>query len=398
MPENYSNFKRYFPALLNNSALSYLDSASSSQVHESAIEAINNYLSNGHGNPHRGMYAWSESAESIVSKCREQVASLLSTTDRNIAFTSGTTESINLIANSFIDQISEEQSILVTEMEHHANLLPWQRLAKNTGATLKYLPIKEDGTLDFTNLETVLANNCAVFAFTHQSNVLGTVNPIKAMLDLANKMGVVTVIDGAQAVAHHSINLQDLDCDYYAFSAHKLYGPSGVGVLYAKSPNEVEPLKMGGGIVNRVTMSENVLRDGILKLEAGSPNMVGLAGFSATLYSIKDWRLEEITANEKRLVSKLLKAIAQYSDIKVISNNESPNIVSFTSTRYHSHDIATVLAENGVCVRAGHHCAQPCLNALAVKHCVRVSVAAYNDDADIEKFLQALSQVEKLLN
>ena len=255
-----SHWKQKFPALTNHD-IAYLDTASSCQLPAEVIQSISHYLQNGHGNPHRGMYPWSEKAEQIAQQCRKRVARLLSCNEQKIAFTKSTTESINIVANSLRDKLNAQHTIIVTQMEHHANLLPWQRLCQQTGAQLKLLPLKPNGELDLTNLSQWLSDNCALFAFTHVSNVIGTINPVHQMVQMAKQNNVPTLIDGAQAIAHQPVNITEIDCDYYAFSGHKLYAAGGIGVLYARNPQSIEPLLVGGGIVNRVTDNQYHLID-----------------------------------------------------------------------------------------------------------------------------------------
>ncbi|WP_168204283.1 aminotransferase class V-fold PLP-dependent enzyme [Aliikangiella coralliicola] len=390
-----NHWKNLFPAL-TNSNIAYLDSASSCQVPEVVIDAVSQYLREGHGNPHRGMYSYSENAEAIFNRCREKVANFLNCQSTKIAFTKGTTESINLVANSLQNKINSDDTILVTQMEHHANLLPWQRLSEQTGARLNLLPVTQNGELKLDNLDNFLADNCAIFAFTHCSNVIGTSNPINQLVSAAKKHHVATLIDGAQAVAHNKVDVLDLDCDFYAFSGHKIYSPGGIGVLYSRQPDSISPLLLGGGIVNRVTDSNYQLTDEITRFEAGSINMPGIVGLDAALDFMTELDIEKIAVHEIRLIDQIRKAI-EPTDYKIISHQKSKNIVSIASAQFHSHDIASILADEQVAIRAGHHCAQPCLSALGFKHCVRISVGLYNSEDDLNKLMEALEKVRSYL-
>lgn len=390
-----NHLKSHFPALFEKPT-AYLDSASSCQTPAAVIEAINQYLQNGHGNPHRGMYEFSEKADALVKSCRQAVAKFVHAEPEQIIFTSGTTEAINLVARSLETQIDHRHSVLVTELEHHANLLPWQRLCDRTGANLQILKINTDGELNLQSLEELLAKNCAIFAFTHLSNLTGYSPPIKKMLQLAKHYHVPTLIDGAQAVAHQKVNLQELECDYYAFSAHKLYGVSGTGVLFSRNPEQIEPLLLGGGIVNRVTDKNYQLVTDIHRFEAGSSNIIGIIGLVSALKFITQFSFAQIQQNEKALVSQLRDGLIN-TNYQVISHSQASNIVSVVHDQFHSHDIASILASEQVAVRAGHHCAQPYLTALKQKHCVRISFAMYNSPSDIEQCLNALNKVPKIL-
>ena len=389
------NIKQHFPALANSDYV-YLDSASSCQSPIQVINAISEYLIQGHGNPHRGMYNFSENAENLLNECRNKVANFINASPEQIIFTKSTTESLNLVAQSFREKLNEGDTLITSEMEHHANLLPWQRLQNLCGVRLKYIPINSAAELDTSELESDLADNCKLLTICHASNLLGTENPVEDIIRLAQARGVPVVIDGAQMVAHHKVDVKALNCDYYAFSAHKMYGPAGIGVLYAKDPNTLSPLLLGGGIVSRVSKDKYSLLSGSQRFEAGTPNMLGVAGFSAALDFVNQFQIAELNSYNQELIETTRGAIEQ-NGFKIISHPKSSNIVSFVHETFHSHDIATILSANNIAVRAGHHCAQPCLNALGYKQCVRVSTGSYNSMSDIERFSKALSLVSEHL-
>ncbi len=391
-----SPWKADFPALANK-PISYLDSAATCQVPTPVIQALSDYLSRGHGNPGRGLYRFSESASAILQTCRQKVADFVGANVEQIAFTKSTTESINLVAANLRNRLTTKDSILVTEMEHHSNLLPWQRLCQQTGARLHMLPLTQQGEFDLSGLANLLADNCRLFAFTHGSNVLGNHPPVEDFIQQAKKAGVPTLIDGAQAVAHTRLNLSELDCDYYAFSGHKLYAPGGSGLLYVKQPESIEPLLLGGGIVKKTTTTNYQLSEGITRLEAGSANLITLVGLSAALDYINKIGLENIIEYEQRLYADLLDKFQALDGYQIISHSHSKNLLSFVSAQFHCHDIASILSDHQVAVRAGHHCAQPCLNAIGVKHCVRASIGLYNDSQDINAFIGGLKEVTKIL-
>ncbi|WP_444997642.1 aminotransferase class V-fold PLP-dependent enzyme [Aliikangiella sp. IMCC44359] len=391
-----NQWKQLFPALADSNT-TYLDSASSCQLPSVVIDSITSYLQQGHGNPHRGMYSFSENAEQILSNCRQQIARFINAQIEQIIFTKGTTESINLVANSFRNRMTSAHSILVTELEHHANLLPWQQLCEQTGARLNYLPINSNGELVLEQLESYLADNCALFAFSHASNILGNLTPAKRLIQIAKKYHVPTLVDGAQCIAHHSVDITDLGCDYYAFSGHKIYAPSGIGALYALDPETLHPLLLGGGIVSKVTNNDYQLSPHITRFEAGSANMIGLVGLDAALKFLEPIEWLKIHAHEKQLINQIKQQLDQ-NIFKIISHPESSHLISIVSPNFHSHDIATVLANSRIAVRAGHHCAQPCLAALKAKHCVRISLGLYNDEADIHRLIEGLNKVPDYLN
>lgn len=401
-----SPWKADFPALAGKS-VTYLDSAATCQVPNSVIQALNDYLSNGHGNPGRGLHRLSENANRVLQACRLKVADFVGADVEQIAFTKSTTESINLVASSLRSTLTVKDSILVSEMEHHSNLLPWQRLCQQTGARLNILPLNQNGEFDLSRLQPLLADHCQLFAFTHGSNVLGNHPPIEFFIQQANLASVKTLVDGAQAVSHTKINLTDLGCDYYAFSGHKLYAPGGSGVLYCRQPDSLEPLLLGGGIVNKTSKTSYRLTNGITKLEAGSANLISLVGLSAALDYINQIGIENIIEYEKIIYNYLLDNISQLDDYQILSHPGSKNLISFHSRpdysrpgqsgQYHCHDIASILSDSQIAVRAGHHCAQPCLNAIGVKHCVRASLGLYNDSQDIDALIEGLKGVGEIL-
>ncbi len=391
-----SPWRADFPALADK-PISYLDSAATCQVPITVIQSINDYLSNGHGNPGRGLYRFSESANAIMQSCRDKVAEFVGANADQIIFTKSATESINMVAASLTNQLTKKDTILVTQMEHHSNLLPWQRLCRQTGATLNILPLTKLGEFDLSNLTEMLEDNCRLFAFTHGSNVLGNHPPVEQFISQAKLASVPSLIDGAQAVAHTALNLSELDCDYYAFSGHKLYAPGGSGLLYVKDKNTIEPLLLGGGIVTKTTISNYHLSDEISRFEAGSANLVAMVGLNAALDYIDDIGIDNIIQYESELFSYLTKEFQTLEDYQIISHAKSNSVLSFQSMDVHCHDVASILSEHNVSVRAGHHCAQPCLNAIGIKHCVRASIGLYNDSDDIDRLIKALRNVGEIM-
>lgn len=391
-----SLWKSHFPSL-NEVNSHYLDSAATTQVPQTVIDAVSEYLTNGSGNPGRGSYSQSEQATLAIKECRARIADFIDCESEQIILTKGTTESINLVANTFTQRLTPKDSILVTQLEHHANLLPWQRLCQQTGAKLNVLAIKPNGELDLNEYQNLLNENCRLVAFSHCSNVIGLTNPVELLSKLAKDANVLTLIDGAQAISHTSVNMKAYDCDFYVFSGHKIYASGGSGVLYAKNPETLEPLLLGGGIVKRVNSDNYSLLHGFQKLEAGSSNMVAITGLSTAIGFIQSIGMGKIAKYEKDLTSELYQAINKLDSYTIISHPESCSIVSFYHKNIHCHDVASILAESDISVRAGHHCAQPCVSALGVKHCVRASIGLYNDSNDIDILVENLVNLEKIL-
>jgi len=397
----HSPWKNDFPALNRSDSdhqITYLDSAATCQVPESVISAVTHYLRNGQGNAGRGMHGLSENATGIVDKCRTGVANFIGCQPEQIIFTKGATESINLVAASLRNQLTHQNSILVTELEHHSNLLPWQRLCEQTGAKLNVLTIDSQGNLDLKKLEQYLQEDCSIFAMTHCSNVLGNHPEVESLVSKANQFKVKTLIDGAQAISHTAIDLQLLSCDYYVFSGHKLYAPGGSGVLFCRDQGNLEPLLLGGGIVTKTTTQEYSLINTNARMEAGSANLVSLVGLSHAIEYVQSIGLEKIRHYETSLVKYLATSIQNKTNFRIISHPDSQSLVSFYHEKFHCHDVASLLAEKGIAVRAGHHCAQPCLQAIGIKHCVRASLGLYNDSFDVDRLIVNLQDVERVLS
>lgn len=390
-----SPWKPDFPAL-KSSEYAYLDSAATCQVPQPVIDAISNYLTNGHGNPGRGFHQFSHSASELLRQCRQKLGKFIGAQPEQIIFTKSTTESINLVAYSLRNKLNAEHSILVTNLEHHSNLLPWQRLSQQTGARLNILPIDTQGNLKLDRLDELLNDSCKLFAFSHGSNVLGNHPEILRLIEKSKQFNVPTLLDGAQFISHGNFDVSELDCDYYAFSGHKLYAPGGCGVLYAKNGEDLEPLLLGGGIVEKTNLSSYQLLRGNSRLEAGSANLVGVVGLLAAIEYLQSIGMKAIANHESRLMDYLKAQFNQLTNYRRVSHSTSKSILSFVSNEVHCHDIASLLAESNILVRAGHHCAQPCLNAVGVKHCVRVSLGMYNDSQDIDLLINGLRQVDKL--
>jgi cysteine desulfurase / selenocysteine lyase len=394
----HSPWKKDFPALRvtpDKARISYLDSAATCQVPQVVIDAVSSYLSNGQGNAGRGMHGLSENASARIDDCRNTVAEFIGCHTDQVIFTKGATESINLVAASLRAQLKPSDSILVTALEHHSNLLPWQRLSEQTGVRLNILPIDSEGNLNLENLEQLLQDDCQLLSMTHGSNVLGNHPNVEQLIKQAKGYGVKTLIDGAQAVSHLALNLAELGCDYYAFSGHKLYSAGGSGVLFCKDHTSLEPLLLGGGIVAKTTFDEYKLIESPSRLEAGSANLATLVGLATAIEYVNSIGLDKIQAHEQLIINYLKSEIKNKTQFKIISHPSSNSLVSFLHPTIHCHDVAAFLASKNVAVRAGHHCAQPCLSTIGVKHCARASVGLYNDFDDVDQLIEGLLLVER---
>lgn len=392
----YSPWRAYFPALRQE--VVYLDTAASSQLPANSIQAITDYLIQGHGNAHRGMHIFSEQANELYHQCKVAIAEYCHAGLANVVLTKSATESINLVANTFLKSLKPGELIITTELEHHANLLPWQRICDETGAELRVLPLLASGEVDDSQLPQWLDSNCRLFAFSQSSNVLATSIPVKKWVALAREAGVKTLIDGAQAIAHEPIDFADLDCDFYAFSSHKLYASTGIGVLLAKEVNQLAPLLLGGGIVDEVTSDTYTLMTGPQRLEAGSPNMVGVVSLLATLEFLASISFEAIQLHESELTQYAVRQLSQLDGVELLPRMKSDYpVISLVDKQHHSHDIISLLNMNNICIRAGNHCAQPLMKALGLSHCLRVSIGMYNDKSDIDTLISAWQEAQLIL-
>lgn len=397
--------KEDFPILKSNQLI-YLDNAATAQKPQSVIDSLVKFYSEQNSNVHRGIYKLSEDATQAFEKSRENIAKFINANTNEVFFTSGTTEGINIIAN-LIDHnefIDSNTSILVSVMEHHSNLLPWQQLARIREIPLLFNVITEDYKLDLEDLYKKIDDyKPQVIALTQASNVLGTINPIKEIIKKIRELSPlsIVVIDAAQSIAHLNIDVKDLDCDFLVFSAHKLYGPTGIGIVYAKSKilESMTPFKLGGGIVNKVTEDDVTFNESPNRFEAGTPNIAGALGLSAAIDYINSIGKEEIFIYEKDLANYALTQLKTVDGLKLYSPSDSVNnigVFSFTLYGIHSHDLAQILDESNICSRAGHHCAQILhREVLGISATLRVSLAFYNEKSDIDKLVEALETAKK---
>ena len=381
----------------------YLDSASTSQKPEFVIDAISSYYSSYAANIHRALYEIGEKATDKYEKVREKVKQFINVPDSHVViFTGGTTESINLIAYSWgSNNLSNGDQILITEMEHHSNIVPWQLLCSRSNASLNYIPIKKDGTLELGKLKENILPKTKLISLTHQSNVFGTINPLNNIIDEAKKIGAITVIDGAQAVPHIKVDIKKLGCDFYAFSGHKMLGPTGVGVLIARKNilEKIDPFMGGGEMINSVNMYESTWNEVPWKFEAGTPNIAQVIGLGAAIDYIQKIGIENIHQHEQELLHYGLDLLDQNKDVTLYGKADNRGaVIPFNLENIHPHDLAKFLDTDGICIRAGHHCAQPIMNKLGVSATARASFYLYNTKEDIEKLVESINKTVRIFS
>ncbi len=395
-----------FPILarhVNGHPLVYLDSAASSQRPRAVIEAVDHYETHCHANVHRGVHALSQAATDAFEGARERVRRFLNARSvKEIIFTRGTTEAINLVANAWArPRLGPGDEILITWLEHHANIVPWQMVCAATGATLKVAPIDERGELRFEAWEALLSPRTRLVAVAHVSNALGTVLPVARIVKAAHARGVPVLLDGAQAVPHGGADVQALDCDFYAFSAHKLYGPTGIGVLYGREAllREMPPWQGGGDMILSVSFEGTTYNDLPWKFEAGTPNISGAVGLGAAIDYLETLGPGAVHAHEQRLLAKATAAALGIPGLRVIGTaTDKAAVLSFTVEGIHPHDLGTILDHEGVAIRTGHHCAMPVMDFFGIPATARASFACYNDDADIERLIRALHTAREVFS
>ena len=391
-----SKVKSDFP-IFNNSDLIYLDNASTSQKPQAVLDTINSVYTKSNANVHRALYSLGTEATEKYEDSRKKIANFIgAASEKEIIFTSGATESLNLLAYSLSSDLCPEDEILISEMEHHSNIIPWQRLAKKTGAKIQYIPITIGGELDLSEVNNLFNSNTKIVSITHVSNVLGTINPIKKISSMAHQYGAVLIIDGAQGAAHKKINVKDLGCDFYAFSGHKMLGPTGSGVLWGKLNllDRMEPFMSGGEMIDKVTMTSATWNEVPYKFEAGTPNFIQAIGLGAAVEYLESIGMDQITDHEKELTSYALNKLQTINNIKIHgSGNNRIGVVSFNIENIHPHDLAQFLNEYNIALRVGHHCAQPLLSKLNETSTARLSTYLYNDEQDIDKLCSALQEI-----
>ena len=398
------NIRDEFPILhqkINGEDLVYLDNAASTQKPKAVINAIKDYYENDHSNVHRGVHTLSVRATEAYENAREKVSQFVNSQNKNqIIFTKGTTESINLIAGSLTNLIEKNDEILITAMEHHSNIVPWQELCKRTGAILKIIPINDNGEILIDKYTEMVTNKTKLVSVVHLSNTLGTINPIEEIIDTAKLNNAITVIDGAQSASHLLVDVQELDCDFYLFSGHKVFGPTGIGVLYGKENilNQIDPYQFGGEMILKVTFDETTYNGLPHKFEAGTPNIAGAVGIGASIDFINSLDRELCHQYEMSLHDYALEKLEQFDDIRIIGKSSKKSaIISFVIDGIHPHDIGTIINQKGIAVRTGHHCTMPLMDFYGIPGTVRASFSIYNNHAEVDKLIDAIKLAIKML-
>ena len=382
--------------------LVYLDSAATAQKPLQVIEAENRYYMEQNSNVHRALHTLGETATAVYEGTRDKVQSFINAEYRHeIIFTRNTTESINLLASSFGSSLGSDDEILLTEMEHHSNLVPWQLLSERTGCKLKFIPISQNGELELDKLDKLISEKTALVGVVHISNIFGTVNDIKKIIDKAHSMDIPVLIDGAQSIPHLPIDVQELDCDFFAFSGHKLYGPMGIGVLYGKEKylEKMPPYMGGGDMIRSVKLNGSTWNDLPWKFEAGTPNVGGAAGLGAAIDYVGELGFEFISDYENMLSKYAGKLFSEIEDIKLYGpTGQRASVFSFTHKDLHPHDMAQFLDRFGIAVRAGHHCAQPAMRKLKVSSMARASFSFYNTRSEIKYLIEKINEAGEYFN
>jgi cysteine desulfurase/selenocysteine lyase len=391
-----------FEQVINGHPLVYLDSAATSQKPRAVIEALERYYREANSNVHRGVHTLGSRATEAYELAREKVARFINAPTANqVIFTRGTTESLNMVAYGYARQkLHEGDEIVLTPAEHHSNLIPWQQAARVTGATLKYIPLQEDGTITLDDVRETITENTKLVAIAHVSNVLGTIHPIREIAKLAHAVGAVLVVDGAQSVPHMPVDVQNLDCDFLAFSGHKMCGPTGVGVLYGKREllEQMEPTYFGGEMIDVVELYEATWKEIPWKFEGGTPIIAGAIGLGAAIDYLTQIGVEEIRRHDQELAAYALERLQALPGVTVYGpkgGKDRGGLVTFNVEGVHPHDVSTVLDSEGIAIRAGHHCAQPLMRWLKVPATARASFYLYNTEADVDALVHGLNTVKE---
>lgn len=402
---DFAQIRAQFPILQqseNGQPLVYLDSGATSQKPIAVIEAVDTYYREQNANVHRGVYGLSERATELYEGSRETVRQFLNAkSTREIVFVRGTTEAINLVAHSWArSNMQPGDEVIVTEMEHHSNIVPWQLLRDQLGIHLRVLKINQAGEICLNALKNMISDKTKLLAITHMSNALGSINPVKEMTEIAHSVGAKVLIDGAQATPHMAVDLQDIDCDFYALSGHKMYGPTGIGVLYAKEAllEAMPPYQGGGDMIYSVTFEKTEYNVLPYKFEAGTPHISGAIGLAAAINFLQSIGLNHIAAYETELLAYATERLKQIKGLRMIGEAEYKGaVLSFIIDGIHPHDMATLMDQDGIAVRASHHCAMPVMQYYNVPATVRASLGVYNNRADIDRLVASIEEAKEML-
>ena len=393
-----------FPILapqVHGRPLVYFDTAASAQRPLAVIEAIDNFYRLHNANVHRGVHLLSQEATDLYEAARRSLTRFINAgSEREVIFTRGTTESINLVAQSFLrPSVGPGDEILITHMEHHSNIVPWQILCEQTGASLKVAPINQQGELELDALESMLSERVKLLGIVHVSNALGTVNPVAEVVRMANRFDIPVLVDGAQAMPHQQVDVQALGCDFYCLSGHKMYGPTGIGALWAREQilEDMPPWQGGGEMITRVTFEETVYNDLPAKFEAGTPNIAGAVGLGAAVEYLSGLGMEAISAHESRVLNSATAKLSAIEGLRIIGTaRDKAGVISFTLGDVHPHDLGTVIDHYGVALRTGHHCAMPVMQFFNVPATARVSFGLYNTMEEVDVLVDALQQSREM--
>jgi len=399
---NIHEIRKQFPILdqkVNGKQLVYFDSAATSQKPIQVIETLERYYKEYNSNVHRGVHTLGTKATDAYEGAREKVRKFINAKSmEEIIFTRGTTTALNTVAASYgLENVKEGDEIVISYMEHHSNIIPWQQVAKKTGATLKYLPLQPDGTISIEDARQTITPNTKIVSIMYVSNVLGTINPVKEIGAIAHENGAIMVVDGAQSTPHMKVDVQDLNCDFYALSAHKMCGPTGIGVLYGKKEllNNMEPIEFGGEMIDFLDLQESTWKELPWKFEAGTPIIGNAIGLGAAIDFLEEIGLDNIEKHEHELAQYALERLSEVDGVTIYGPKHRAGLVTFNIEDVHPHDVATVLDVEGIAVRAGHHCAQPLMKWLKASSTARASFYLYNTKEEIDTFVESLIKTKE---
>lgn len=398
--DKITEIRKDFPTLcqtVNGRQLVYFDNGASALKPQLVIDTISEFYSDYYSNVHRGVHHLSRKATTAYEKVREKVRDFINAAStEEIINTYGTTDAINLVSRTYGEQyVGRGDEIIITEMDHHANIVPWQLLAEKKGATIVPWMLEEDATLSTIKLKSLLTEKTKIIAVSHVSNVLGTINPIKEICSLAHNYDIPVLVDGAQGIIHSDVDVRELDADFYAFSAHKMLGPTGTGILYAKKEflAKMPPYRGGGDMIDRVTLEKTTYNDLPFKFEAGTPHISGVIGMGAAIDYLREIGMDYIQEREKKLHTYFLERIKEFGDITLLGNHENSSpVFTFVHNSAHAYDLGTMLDQQGIAVRTGHHCCQPLMNFYGISSTSRASLLFYNTEEEIDIFAEALKK------
>lgn len=398
------NIRDDFPILQRTSRskpLVYLDNGATTQKPQQVIDTIDRYYRQHNANVHRAAHELAEEATALLEECRTKTQAFMNAAHReSVIFTRGTTEGINLVAQVIEGNIKAGQEIVISQLEHHSNIVPWQLLAQRTGAKIKAIDIDENGDLDLESAASLINENTALLAITHISNGLGAVNPVANLVEQAKQVGALTLVDGAQAVLHARIDVQAMDCDFYVFSGHKMFAPTGIGILYGRLEllNALPPWQGGGEMIDQVSIEASTYQPAPFRFEAGTPNIAGCAGLGAAIDYINGLPMDELIQKEEQLVNRALFGLKQIPGLRLIGEpNKRASVISFLLDNGHPNDVGTLLDQQGIAVRSGHHCNMPLMTRLGIPGTVRASFSLYNNEADVDALLAGVEKAATFL-